>query len=123
MHKVNQYGWKYYTELQGPSVVLQDIRLGDLPGLSPGLAARYTPAFENILKQKLIVAQSYDLVTFDQPTDGCQYTRGISYARHELRDLRISDESMPPKEWLANAWHSESPDFFILRMSVVPPND
>ena len=119
VHKVNQYGWKYYYDVAGPAIVLRDLRLDDLYHAPADVRELYMPIFEKKVKATALEVPSYDVITFDRAGSVCQYTRVMAHARHVIQNSQHSYGTELGEKWSVNGWHCSAPDFLILRTGLI----
>ncbi len=119
VHKVNQYGWKYYYEIAGPTVVLRDLHCGDIRAVGDESAALYRPILASKVNPAALPIKQYDVVTFDRPTDLYSYTRAMARVDHVIRNVEIGAVRSGGKPCIVNGWRTGASDFLILRTSAL----
>lgn len=110
---------QYFYDINGPAIVLDDIRYSHLTRAPEAAKRVYTPIFDGIVSRNHIPIQRYEILTFDvqcAQEHQIRYNRGLAEAQQLLHDYRLT--TGPLGELNVNAWASQSERFVILRGSV-----
>lgn len=106
-------GWKFFYGINGPRVVLNDIR----SALLASTPNEYIGCFDSLVEKCRVTIEKYEVVTFDPEISGTiTYDRAISETRRLLKGYALRTEELGTMT--TNVWMSESERFIILRASL-----
>lgn len=110
---------QYFFGIDGPSVVLDDIRYSHLPRAPHRVRVPYTEIFNSILYKCHSPISCYEVLTFDADNGeaGIRYDRCIAEA--EPLVVKQPFDAGPLGPVTVNVWRSRTERFVILRGSIL----